>query len=276
MLTLVSHLPQLPGGFVLGYASSITPVDVVNLTNTERAKQGLPPLTINGALTQAAVAKANYMFDKNFWAHIAPDGTTPWTFIKNAGYAYSVAGENLARDFGDSGSMVTAWMNSPTHKDNIVNTKFTDIGIGVVNGKLDGVETTLVVQMFGAPTNAVPRTTELAKKVEVKPELIPTSVPELAVIEVQPVGQPVPQNLTLSRIARPETIGLTNTTLSPLLVSKTLATSMILLIICLLIYDGMVMHKRNIPRSVGKNWAHLTFYSVILMVIVAITQGKVL
>jgi hypothetical protein len=138
-------------GNILGYASDISVSEVIRLTNQERAKSGLTQLQINSELSNAAAGKARDMFEKQYWSHTSPSGTEPWDFITGAGYSYRVAGENLARDFSNTSSMVQAWMTSPTHRDNIMHPRYQEIGIAVVNGSLDGVETTLVVQMFGAP-----------------------------------------------------------------------------------------------------------------------------
>src|SRR6266702_4535332 len=81
---------------VLGASVSMSSQDLLNYTNQKRSEQGLQPLHLDSQLTQAAQAKAAYMFVHNFWAHNAPDGTTPWDFIKNVHYAYIYAGENLA------------------------------------------------------------------------------------------------------------------------------------------------------------------------------------
>lgn len=271
-LRLLEMMPQLPGGLVLGYASSITPEQVVDLTNGERELVNLPPLRINSGLNQAAVAKANHMFSNDYWAHVAPDGTTPWVFIKEAGYKYSVAGENLARDFGDSQSMVQAWMASSTHRDNIINEKYQEIGIAVVDGKLEGVETTLVVQMFGAPVVSAARVEpETRMEVEsVAPVVEVVEEPETVAVANLPV------NLAGERITRPETLSATAIRISPTAITKTIALSMVLLLTALLLYDAWVMSRRQIPRLVGKNWAHISLYSVVLMLIVAISQGKVL
>ncbi|MEA2020593.1 MAG: CAP domain-containing protein [Patescibacteria group bacterium] len=148
-LTLVGLDAQFPG--VLGYATDISSREVIELTNQERAKLGLSPLESNAVLKQAAEAKARDMFLKDYWAHNSPDGLEPWDFIDQAGYVYLSAGENLAKDFDHSASVVRAWMNSPTHRDNIANSQFEEIGVAVVNGELNGFKTTLVVQMFGTP-----------------------------------------------------------------------------------------------------------------------------
>ncbi|KUK79908.1 MAG: Uncharacterized protein XD95_0042 [Microgenomates bacterium 39_7] len=141
---------------ILGFSSSITVEDVVSQTNQKRVESGLQPLTLNAQLSAAALAKAQDMLDKQYWAHSSPDGKQPWDFMKAANYRYRVAGENLARDFYHTSDMIQAWMTSPTHRDNILNSQYQQIGIAVVNGNLEGFETTLVVQMFGTPATSQP------------------------------------------------------------------------------------------------------------------------
>src|SRR3972149_2329629 len=137
------------GARVLGYATNITQAAVINLTNQERVKAGMQPLAESSKLDSAATMKAGDMFAKDYWAHYAPDGTSPWYFFKLVGYNYSWAGENLARDFSTSEGVVAGWMGSTSHKDNLMNPNFTEIGIGVKDGILQGEETTLVVQHLG-------------------------------------------------------------------------------------------------------------------------------
>lgn len=139
------------GSNVLSYATDISADKLFQLTNEERVKNNLPPLTMNAELSAAAEQKAKNMFEKNYWSHYAPDGTAPWFFILQSGYQYEYAGENLAKNFMFSDGVVQAWMNSPTHRANIVRPEYTEIGFAVENGLLNGEETTLVVQMFGKP-----------------------------------------------------------------------------------------------------------------------------
>ena len=133
--------------------TDITTVKLLEHSNKERGKQSLPPLQYNNELAEAAQKKASDMFAKDYWAHFAPDGTTPWSFILSSGYQYEYAGENLAKNFLFSQGVVDAWMNSLTHKENILRKEYTEVGYGVVNGVLNGEETTLVVQMLGTPLN---------------------------------------------------------------------------------------------------------------------------
>jgi uncharacterized protein YkwD len=266
-LQLVRMSPMLPGGFVLGYASSISPSQVVEMTNARRSEVGLSALVVNEKLNQAAQAKAAHMFANDYWAHIAPDGTTPWMFIKNAGYGYSVAGENLARDFGDSGSMMQAWMESSTHRANIMHQKYTQIGIAVVDGKLNGVETTLVVQMFGTPTNLVAKTSAQAASSEKVNKEIKTVVPKP---EIPPVVEVAALEPTLVPSKQVEPM------VSPLTVTKIVSTILIVLLVLVLTYDSLLSSKKKLPRKVGNNWAHIGLFGVVLLIIIAMTQGRVL
>ena len=145
---IISFVPRFAPK-ILGFAANISPSEVVSLTNEKRVQAGLLPLTLNSTLSQAAQAKGADMLNKGYWAHVAPDGTQPWTFFTNFGYKYRYAGENLARDFSSASSAVEAWMNSPSHKENLLSSKYKEIGIGVVEGNLAGVDTTIIVQFFG-------------------------------------------------------------------------------------------------------------------------------
>jgi hypothetical protein len=148
LLVVLRILPLMAPG-VLGYASDINTEDLLRYTNERRAKVGLKPLKMNPTLSRAAERKAHDMFDVGYWAHVSPMGTKPWDFILSEGYDYTYAGENLAKNFSNSKDVVNAWYESPTHRDNLLSANYDDIGFAIVNGVLDGYETTLVVQMFG-------------------------------------------------------------------------------------------------------------------------------
>ena len=124
---------------------------LVNLTNSARAQNGLGALSSNAQLTSAAYAKAQDMLDNDYFAHTSPAGKTPWDFILGSGYAYIFAGENLAIGYTDSDELFQAWMASATHRENILNSSFREIGMAVLSGEFEGAETIVVVQEFGAP-----------------------------------------------------------------------------------------------------------------------------
>ena len=138
---------------ILGYSSEITSQKVLDQTNNERKIAGLEPLQYSSVLSQSAQKKAEDMFKNDYWAHNSPQGKTPWTFFDTTGYKYSIAGENLAKDFYNTDALIKAWMDSPTHKANIIHQKYQEIGIAVVNGTLGGIKTTLVIQHFGTPSS---------------------------------------------------------------------------------------------------------------------------
>ena len=147
--TLNSSYPQ-----VLGISTDITSEQLLVLLNQERQKDNLETLNLNPELSAAARNKANDMFSKNYWAHNSPDGKTPWNFIKDSGYVYVYAGENLARGFTTSADVTKAWMESQSHKENMLSPNYSDVGFAVVSGKLDGEETVLVVEEFGGRSRA--------------------------------------------------------------------------------------------------------------------------
>jgi hypothetical protein len=236
-------------GVVLGVNSTITADQVLKQTNDQREKQGLPKLELNDKLNAAALAKAQYMFAKQFWSHNAPDGTNPWKFIKDANYSYSVAGENLARDFATTDEMVAAWMASPTHKANIVNNRYKDIGIAVVDGKLLGEETTLVVQMFGTP-KTITATENPPKEKQPNSEFVLSLEPPQL-----PARQPAPAVLAAGSI--PATSLKVPALFSPLQLVKAFFLSIIFVISSTLIYDAFIASHYSTVRLVGKNFAHI-------------------
>lgn len=143
LFILIAFLPQF------AFASQINEQNLISLTNAERIKYGLTPLALDTNLKTASLNKAVDMISNNYFDHFSPSGKTPWYFINNAHYDYTYAGENLAMDFRTAEGVVKAWMDSPTHRANILNSRYDDIAISVINGEIDNHETTLVVQMFG-------------------------------------------------------------------------------------------------------------------------------
>lgn len=127
---------------------------LVDETNTNRANAAIAPLTANPLLEKAAKLKADDMAAKGYFAHTSPDGITPWFWFEASGYEFSAAGENLAVNFFDSKDVAEAWMNSPSHRANILNHKFTEIGVATANGMYKGKEAVFVVQLFGRPLSA--------------------------------------------------------------------------------------------------------------------------
>lgn len=254
-LELVKLAP--PQGFVLGYASNISETQILDLTNKERAKLGLVELRRDPNLDQAARAKATDMFANDYWAHISPDGTTPWFFIKGTGYKYTVAGENLARDFDTTAPMVQAWMDSPTHKANIVHQRYLDTGIAVVDGHLDGVETTLVVQMFGAPSGVA-----TAPAPQTRTPSITSQALETSQLQVKP-GQAVLSQTESGYNSKP--------LISPLDIKTSIALAIIIMIMAVLIVDEVIIKHKKTFRFVGRNLAHISFLGLVVLLILTLS-----
>lgn len=156
LLVQVAYNVVTQGQFaVLGRESNITVSELVEYTNNERAKEGAPALVLNESLTEAASLKAQDMVTNGYWAHTSPSGVTPWKWLADAAYSYDVAGENLAKNFPNAQATVEAWMASPTHKANILDTRYQDVGFAVVDGVIDGRITTVVVAYYGRSASAV-------------------------------------------------------------------------------------------------------------------------
>ena len=130
---------------------------VIDLTNKERASEGLPPLAYNARLFAMAEAKAVDMFLKQYFAHESPTGETIGMLAEKYGYAYLDLGENLALgDFDDNAELVKGWMDSPGHRANIMNGTFTEIGVGIIRENYHGRIVWFAVQEFGRPRSACP------------------------------------------------------------------------------------------------------------------------
>jgi len=152
----------LTGGALRGqedYANArLTTGGVIAFTNSVRTKNGgLPSLSGNQKLAAAAGQKIQNMFDKQYFEHVSPDGKGPGDLAKAAGYEYVMVGENLAMgNFKNDESLVTAWMNSPGHRANILNNRYMEIGVAVAQGKFQGRTVWLAVQEFGKPISSCP------------------------------------------------------------------------------------------------------------------------
>jgi hypothetical protein len=138
----------------MAYASGISSQEVVKLVNEAREKEDLKPLLQNSSLSSAAEQKAKDMIQNNYFAHISPSGVTPWYWIEKNNYDYRFAGENLAINFTDVNDQQEAWMKSESHRKNILNPKYTEIGVAVVRGIIDGHMTTITVQEFATPMDS--------------------------------------------------------------------------------------------------------------------------
>lgn len=154
------------------YLAAVLPADIVTLTNLERGFTNTATLKESSVLTKAAEAKARDMASKSYFAHVGPGGKEPWAWLREAGYSYRSAGENLAARFNESADVVRAWMASPGHRANIVKPSYTEIGVGVAQGVYKGAPATFVVQFFGRPS-VVSTNTETSAVAQAASEPVP-------------------------------------------------------------------------------------------------------
>jgi len=165
-------------------ALSVTSENIFSLTNETRAGEGLNTLTYNPKLAVAAMNKAEDMMSKGYFAHHSPEGLSPWYWFVQAGYDYSVAGENLAIRFDTAEGVTAAWLASPSHKANLMSPDFTEIGVAVLKGDFsDEGPVTLVVQLFGTPNQPAIATAPKASQ--------PTSRTPETIVASEPVPQKV-------------------------------------------------------------------------------------
>lgn len=242
---------------ILGISTNIGQERLIELTNQERAKKGLPPVLENEALNKAATLKAQNMFSENYWAHFAPSGKTPWDFILGSGYRFTYAGENLAKNFYSEADVVYAWMASTTHRDNLLNSKYQDIGIAVVDGVLNGQKTTLIVQMFGSVQGVASQPTVNAGGNEV---VVPTE-DYLNAKEIIATVQTTPQISPLVDTFR---------------LTKTAGLAVISLLVFLLAIDFVVILRRGVFRVTSHSIAHLSILSIALANILTSNPGSIL
>lgn len=146
---------------VLGYSAKVEHSKLLAETNQYRAQKGLAQLKMSEQLNKAAQAKAEDMTKKNYWEHIAPDGTSPWSFFERAGYNYQAAGENLAYGFLSSSEVVNAWANSPAHRDNVLG-NYSEVGFGIQHSaQYQGGDNIVVVAFYGTPSSNPTSTKEI-------------------------------------------------------------------------------------------------------------------
>jgi len=264
---------------VLGYASNITPERIIELTNQKRASLGLSPLKANSFLSEAARRKAGDMFAFNYWAHTSPSGRDPWSFFKEVGYRYVYAGENLARDFRDPESVVEAWMSSPSHRENLVNSKYQEIGVAVVDGSLQGVETTLVVQLFG--TQPVSMAKQPAKTPAQQPATQPQVAQKPAIVQGEEEEEAKLRPQALPQLPSSETLvqkqeGQFTPVINPFSLTKVISIFLVGVIFGAFLVDFILISEKHTPRLSGRSFAQMLFLGFILLLAIVSQQGVIL
>ena len=263
---------------ILGISYSMSDQELLLLVNQERIEKGLSPLKMNAKLTEAAKGKANHMMQNNYWAHFAPDGTTPWKFIISSGYDYMYAGENLAKGFVNSSDAVDAWMDSPTHRDNILSNQYSDVGFAIVEGNLQGEDTVLVVEIFGYEKSQYLAKADLDLVESTSSEESDLTgsdsdankavdVPLLGVNSDKSTDNSGRFQINISE-AKPIVDLLTS--------AKTFSFVLLSVLLIAFIIDFLVIAKKRIPRLVGNNLDHILLLSVFIVFIFIYNMGRII
>ena len=140
-------------------SSYLTKAGIIEWTNIQRENYGLPSLSENTNLNKAANEKMQDMFKNQYFAHTSPSGTMgAGELAEETGYQFIIIGENLAMgNFANDEEVVQAWMDSPGHRANILNSKYQDIGVAAGIGTFEGKSTWIAVQTFGLPLASCPK-----------------------------------------------------------------------------------------------------------------------
>lgn len=255
---------------VLGISADLNQQDLIKLTNVERQKAGLPALIEDSRLDKAAEEKAKNMFEENYWAHYSPSGKDPWGFINGAGYKFSFAGENLAKNFYSSKDVVDAWMTSKLgHKENILNTKYQNIGMAVIEGELNGQKTMLVVQEFGAPVGYVASgpqgNTSIPKNAEQKNLVANIPINAIPKTDVQSVAA---QSLTTANYFK----------LDPYAITRILGLSLIVFLVFLIAVDFLIIlnRRKTMVNLYTRHLSHLALLPIATTFLINYRPGSII
>jgi len=267
------------GNNVLGYGTDINKDKIIALTNQERTSRGLNPLKESSLLNTSAFLKGEDMFAKDYWAHFAPDGTSPWYFFKKVGYKYTWAGENLARDFATSNGVVAGWMASQGHRDNMLNPDFTEIGISVQNGTLQGEQTTLVVEHLATPKEENKNPNPLAASQK-------KSNGELTTLE-EGFNSQIKKSPTVSSAAKVDKIqekivtevknGFNfNAFWQNLSFGQKSTIFLLAILLALFLFDSFVILRKGVERHNSHSFLHALVIGILLIAIVRGSLGGIL
>ena len=194
LIKVVIPHTALQSASLLGLNPPFDSREVIKITNETRLTHNLPALKPNTKLDLAASDKLNDMAIKEYFSHVSPTGTDPWYWIKNSQYNYSVAGENLAIGFVTANDTIQGWLNSPSHRANLLNNGYTEIGVAVKSVEINDREGVLVVQMFGKPiltANSQNQVIATVKTPIPSTPISPTAIPQIAVNSAQTKGETI-------------------------------------------------------------------------------------
>ena len=218
---------MLRSGVLGSESAGLSEQSLLERTNDERQAGELRTLKYSDKLAQAAIMKADDMFTNQYWAHDSPSGKKPWAWLDSVGYVYSVAGENLAKDFNSADATVHAWMASESHRKNIMDGRYSEAGFAIKEGVLNGQDTTIVVALYGEPVEQKNNGLLLSGSASA------ASFNAAATTSLSPIEQ----------------FGLALTSLTPAALA-----SVILLLIVLVISLVAHAYRKKLPKSFQKTW----------------------
>lgn len=274
----------ISGARILGYAANISTEEIIELTNEKRLEKGTGTLRLNSLLSAAAQMKGEDMLSKGYWSHVSPDGIQPWKFFLDQGYKYRYAGENLARDFSNPRAVVDAWMASPSHKENLLSAKYEEIGVAVVEGDLNGVDTTLVIQLFGTRQDSdqlgIPiaaaasnDSIEDAASINLPDDQIETNAqtdtetgPNSEITEHETNVEPV----SISSIQEDRFL------ISPFVATRGISIAIVGSLMMVMVADIVMISQNKIPRRGSKIAAHLVFLGMVFTIVLIAKAGRIL
>jgi len=150
--------------------AAIISSNMISLVNESRVEAGVEPLKENFVLASFSQNKGEDMITRDYFSHDTPEGKRPWQWIDRSEYDYVYAGENLAMDFSSAEVVHAAFMKSPTHRKNILNPKYKEVGMAVLKGEMNGNQTILLVEFFGTQRKDL-STLASTKPIPTEPEI---------------------------------------------------------------------------------------------------------
>ena len=200
--------------------AAVSAASVFSLSNQERKAEGVSQLSLNPLLMRAAQLKAEDMGKESYYAHVSPDGETPMHFLDQVGYKYQYVGENLTANIMDEESVVSAWMGSPGHRRNLLDPKFTHVGIGVAEGTYKGKPALFVVQMLATPKPVAVPPAPKPVAVAPKPAAPIKTPPAKPIATPKPTVTPIAKSPVVKEV-KELTKPLTDTIVAPLVSTST-------------------------------------------------------
>ncbi len=280
---LILLILRLLLGTLTAQGSAVESNALMQLINQERSQRNLNELLVHPSLVIAATEKSQDMIDRDYFAHIDPDGNYVWPKIIAAGYTpYKMLGENLAVDFATSEGMVKAWIDSPTHRANLLNTEFVDQGLSALYGDYKDRYTNLTASLFGTLAEVSKPKPQVKAQEPITPTTpptptpapTPTPTPSPVVTSPNPAPTPAPDKVTKTKTeatTSPEGSldGLTGkTSPSPFQISRVIFTLFGILLLIILSVDSIIVyqHETVLPRS----HSSYHFFGFMLIVLVSI------